>query len=720
MTSKYQIEINSFRNIFSNIKNRRIVIYGIGRRTVTLLPGIVDFNVVGLLDREPCNQGKMISKIPIISLTEAEHQADVIIINSDPTNFYTIYQRIAETKLPVYYANGEKACLKTHSYEKNPYWQETYETFIKTIDQYDIISFDFFDTLIIRKITSPTDVFRLLDKRKNEINVIDIDVFSLRQLAAGSENEKDTLAEIYEEIASRGGISPKEAHRLMELELSIEYEVCVPRPRVLQALQYAITMGKKVYITSDTYLTFPQMAPLLSKCGLEDFPQSQIILSSEVRLYKRDGNIWCLFDGMKKGNRILHVGDDVVADISIPRQYGIDTYHVMSGKQLLEASSLAELLPKAISLSDSVHLGLVIVKLFSDPFVLSERNGKVFFQSAKSFGYVVLGGVLTRFLMWLYRKQQQYKYKKLLFFARDGYFLIRDFEYLLGILNQKQGNSAEVLVQYVPVSRRLLYLATMQTEEDYWKVASFPYFGTFADYLKSRFNVEPIDVTSEINDIEINATNDTKQLMQWLEYYREAIWEEAGREKAGYEAFLKEEGLFTGNCEATIDFSFYGTNQYYFQKLMKRNYDGYYFFACYSTENEYKKCCAMLGCFNSQEDPEALNSYVKKKSAFLESFLSAPYGMIRYVNADGRLICEPDKQNQKHFSIKEEVNEGIQEYMKEFISIYGLDGRAGYESLEAFTYYTALNGNIEVSRAISKGFYFDNDMVGGKEVLLEI
>ena len=56
--SKYEIEIENFRKIFDDKKNMRIAIYGIGRRTATLLPGITDYNITGLLDRDENNVGK--------------------------------------------------------------------------------------------------------------------------------------------------------------------------------------------------------------------------------------------------------------------------------------------------------------------------------------------------------------------------------------------------------------------------------------------------------------------------------------------------------------------------------------------------------------------------------------------------------------------------------------------------------------------------------------
>lgn len=720
MKSKYQIEIDAFRCTFNSMRDKKIVIYGIGRRTATLLPEIADFNVVGLLDRESCNLGKIISGIPVISLSEAAARADVIIINSDPTNFYTIYRRIAEIQLPVYYASGEVARIKARGYENNPYWEMSFASLLDEIDKHKIISFDFFDTLVMRKILLPTDVFRLLEKRAKELYGFDFDVFTVRQAAIGEGKEKHALPEIYEAIASQVGISSEDACRLMELELSIEYEVCVPRWPLLQALKYAVDSGKKVLITSDTFLTMSQMRPLLLKCGLRDFPEKQLLLSSELGLYKRSGTIWRCFNGLAKPDTILHIGDDEIADISMPKRHGFHAYRIFSGKELLEASSVGELLPKAVSLSDAVHLGLIVAKLFANPFILAETQGKIAFDDARTFGYAVFGGVLARFIMWLYARHKEQGYEKLLFFARDGYFLTRNFRFLLGVLQEKEVVLPKVEVQYVPVSRRLLYLTTMQTEEDFRRVASFPYLGTFASYLHSRFNIKATESTADINDIEINATDHIDILMQWLEPYREAIWDEANREKSAYTAYLRKEGLFDGNHEATVDFSYYGTNQYYFQKLVQRKFDGYYFSACHALDNEYKSECVMYGCFNSREDPKAERSFVKKKSAFLESFLTAPYGMIRYVEEDGKLVCEPAKKNQKSFSVKEEANEGMKEYIKEFVSLYGLDNRAGYESMEAYTYYTFLNGNATISNEIGKGFYFDNDMVGDREVPLEI
>ena len=80
---------------------------------------------------------------------------------------------------------------------------------------------------------------------------------------------------------------------------------------------------------------------------------------------------------------------------------------------------------------------------------------------------------------------------------------------------------------------------------------------------------------------------------------------------------------------------------------------------------------------------------------------------------------------------KEDVNSGVQEFISDYISIYKteifslidkylkpMEDRK--EDLEDYLFYSLLNGMSDVSHDILKGFYFDNDFVGGAEVELEL
>ena len=64
----------------------------------------------------------------------------------------------------------------------------------------------------------------------------------------------------------------------------------------------------------------------------------------------------------------------------------------------------------------------------------------------------------------------------------------------------------------------------------------------------------------------------------------------------------------------------------------------------------------MKGCFQYGKDYIAEKSLVKKKNMHIETFLTAPYGMVRYIDENGNVICEPDKKSQKNFEIKQSVN----------------------------------------------------------------
>ena len=51
-------EEKTFRNNFGKFKDKKIVLYGIGRFTATLLPCVTDFKIIGLMDRDNANIGK--------------------------------------------------------------------------------------------------------------------------------------------------------------------------------------------------------------------------------------------------------------------------------------------------------------------------------------------------------------------------------------------------------------------------------------------------------------------------------------------------------------------------------------------------------------------------------------------------------------------------------------------------------------------------------------
>ena len=731
LKSKYEMEIDNFRRVFADKKDKSIAIYGLGRRSATLLPGITDYKVVGLLDRDESNIGKILCGIKVISISNIENVADIIIINSDPSNYEIIYKRIArDVTIPIYYADGRLAhmSVKNADYENNPYWSSSFDELKSKVDSADIVSFDIFDTLIMRKIFSPEDVFRLLgEKVKAKLGIND-DIAQIRSTIASGCTSCASIDELYELIKEQTNLTDKNIEDIKKIEKDTDIELCIAREDIANLYEYCISSGKEVYLISDMYYTPQDIKIILIKCGLTVIDDEHIWISCDKRLDKISGSMWKKYAGTV-GNEMkcLHIGDNKKGDIENSEQYGIESFYVMSGKDMLMNSSISELASYINTVSDSMCLGLVVAKLFNSPFELCKTKGKVSFNKTDVYGYCVYAPLLAKFLIWLYFNSRNDGIDKLLLFARDGYFLEKDYSILSELLND--GYKQEWC--YFPISRRLIYIATLKNEDDLKRVISFPYVGTFAEYMKSRFDIAVTDVTAEYNDRQINAVGDSDSILKWIKPYKEDIMREAAREREDYMRYLKADGdLKQGITYGTVDLGYYGTNQYYLQMLTGIKTEGYCFYSCLSDDNVYIKDISMKGCFQYSDDYKAERSKVKKKNMQIETFLTAPHGMIRYIDEQYNMICEPNKKSQYYFDIKQQVNNGVVEYINDYVNLYKNEiiyGRKEYikqmqdrkEGVEDVLFYNMLNGECNVSDSILAGFYFDNDFVGGREVQLE-
>ncbi len=729
--SKYDIEIENFRKIFADKKDMRIAIYGLGRRSATLLPGIKDYNVVGLLDRNKSNIGQELCDIKVIAIDNIEDKADIIIINSDPSNYEIIFKRISNmVSIPVYYSDGRLARIDENdmAYQDNSYWSSSYNDLKKRIDNAKIVSFDIFDTLIMRKIFSPEDVFRLLGSRIKELN-INTDIGAVRAKISAKCDSCASIDDIYMAIKEETDLSDEVIEDIKTIERDIDGQLCVARNDIAKLYEYCIESGKEVYLISDMYYTLQDIKRLLDKCGLSVIDDRHIWISCEKKKDKISGSLWKEYSSVVGENaKCIHIGDNKTGDIENPTKYGIDSYYLMSGKDIVMNSSISELASHVNTVSDSICFGLVTAKLFNSPFALCSNKGKVSFDNSEVYGYCVYGPLLEKFLIWLYYNSRKDGIDKLLFFARDGYFLEKDYKIVSELLDD--GYKQDWC--YLPISRRLIYMASMENEEDFKRVVEFPYVGTFADYMKSRFEITVTDETSEYNDRQINAVGDSKNILKWIQPYKEMIMQEAKAERENYLKYLETDGDMQKEiCYGTVDLGYYGTNQYYLQRLTDIKAKGYCFYACLSENNVFINDIFMIGCFQYGNDYVAEKSLARKKNMYIETFLTAPYGMIRYIDNQGNMVCEPDGKSQRNFDIKENVNGGAIDFIRDYINIYKsilvadsneyikqMQDRT--ESIEDIIFYNMLNGMCNVSKDILRGFYFDNDFVGGKEIELEI
>ena len=703
----YQSEIDAFRNIFGTMKDKKIVLYGIGRYTATLLAGVSDFNFVGLMDRDENNLGKVMYGLPVIDVHEAEKTADLVIINTAETYWHIIYNRIKNINIPVYFLNGEIAKDDViNQYEYNPYWNNNINELEEKIREYDVVSFDIFDTLIMRKIYLPQDVFKLVEFRLKKEYSIDIDFYKIRLETSLTCNDRNlSLDEVYREMNLTWQLPVETLELVRQLEINTEKSLCVPRKDMV-ALCNSVAEDKEVYLISDMYFSSEVIAQILKLCGVNN--TVRIIISSEIKKNKKSGELWKYYtQNVLLGKKALHIGDNVQSDVKIPQSYGIDTYYVMSASKMLEQSSVSRIAPKICNLEESVFMGLIISILFNSPFALSNSKGKVELKAFHEMGYCLWGGVIYSFLLWLVEECRKNNINRLLFMSRDCYLIEKDYLFLKHLLKSSDWPDN----QYFAISRRIVVVSSLKDKDKYDELLELPYNGSFMDFMCDRFDIK---VDGDMNSKKmVNIPNDAEQVRKWMTPYQNIISETLGNEIKNYKSYL--DSMDIGDTDAIVDLWFYGSNQFYLSKTLGKELKGFYFAVNKSEENYYNDKNKMIPCFQHSDDPLAKKCNIRRMDLFTESFFTAPYGMIKAVDENGRFICADEGINQNTFDKRELINSGICNFMKDYLDIFGKESQLDRFFVNDF-FGEFADGNIDLSKELKIIFYYDNSFIRKREM----
>ena len=303
----------------------------------------------------------------------------------------------------------------------------------KAIDEHDIISFDIFDTLLIRPYVKPTDLFTHLELLNNASGFAKARIkaeYAAREIARGKK-EDITIDEIYQQI------DPK-YKGLKEKEIALEYQVLRPRPEVEKIYRYACEQKKKIIIISDMYLPQQLLTDVLKKCGYTKF--DEIFVSSEHGKLKASGSLYC--DVIQKlgisPRNILHIGDNLESDIRRARQLGIDALFVPKALDcLIETDPRIRKFYKnhKNDLGASIMLGLLAAH--------SEKSYKDYWFD---FGYKYAGPVIFGYMQWLDAQLKKDDIHKALFVARDRYTLEKVFNLI---------KTSDVQTHYIYLSRKI-------------------------------------------------------------------------------------------------------------------------------------------------------------------------------------------------------------------------------------------------------------------------
>lgn len=513
----------------------------------------------------------------------------------------------------------------------------------------DVVSFDVFDTLFVRPLCDPEDLFDIIGERTG------IASFRERRRLAQTKAFQVMHAERKKEITLDGIYAcfddlPLPAEEIAGLELALELELTRPNPE-LRAFFDEIVGTKRVVITSDMYLPRHFFETLLKKYGLAEVP---LFISSHRNATKRDCGE--LFDIVAAecgvtAARILHVGDNELSDIRRARERGFSAFHYVDSRR---AALPAVSTPAA---SVAFAIGRAIPELPGpDPF--------------KTLGFQVGGPAALAFLHWIKRVAARDEIDLVLFMSRDGYVLER---------MEKRGDASVFpRCEYFKSSRIALTLAATD-ESNFEKMVPFLLSG--AEELSPFELLERIGVTpwadNVMSDIGLGpevrlgpATVERLKTFLWASRWE--ILKTCRAVRAGLFSYLHELGVKPGMRVGLVDVGWNGTSQEALETALRGmlDIDLYGYYLCLTDQPECLRRKALYR-MDSMLSPETSGTRVVRKvyanRVAVELFFSAPHhAVIGYdFDANGSLRVIEDQgrgSTQQLSGISASILRGIEQF----------------------------------------------------------
>ncbi len=205
-----------------------------------------------------------------------------------------------------------------------------------------VLSIDVFDTLLFRRVEKPADAFDLIGERLRDRGLLAASttpsVFGRVRHAAelrARERRQDageglevTLEEIQSELPASLFAREPAPGELVEIECAVESELLVADLDVARLAAAAQERGVTLIAVSDTPFSERQLRLFIARGALADVRFERIFASSQHRTGKATGLFSVVLDQLGCAPaEMLHVGDNLEADVLPARRLGIGAVH---------------------------------------------------------------------------------------------------------------------------------------------------------------------------------------------------------------------------------------------------------------------------------------------------------------------------------------------------------------------------------------------------------
>lgn len=300
--------------------------------------------------------------------------------------------------------------------DKYPYCQDSESSlsylgspdeFAKKLLDYDIISFDIFDTLIFRPFKSPVDLFYIVAEKLNYLDFANLRVFAEYQARLEkkekSNTEEITILDIYQYVEEHIGIKSLVG---LEKELETEKDLCFANPFMKEVFEILKKHNKKIILISDMYLTKDMIIELINSCGYNGF--SDVFVSCEYEKSKHQGDLYTIVKNIYGNNKsYIHIGDNPYSDFKKAKENGFDTLlykNVNEIGNMYRCDDMSQIIGSAYS-------GIINTYL---------HNGLNKFSLQYEFGFIYGGLFVLGYCNFINEYVKKHNIDKVLFLARDG------------------------------------------------------------------------------------------------------------------------------------------------------------------------------------------------------------------------------------------------------------------------------------------------------------
>jgi FMN phosphatase YigB (HAD superfamily) len=300
-------------------------------------------------------------------------------------------------------------------------------------DGIEVISFDFFDTLVYRKSVSHYRLWKNVSERYFFTRLI-------AEIRARLSKRVHKIPEvgyldIYNRMPSEWGL---------EFEIGLELDNLLPNPETVNLLKKAISSGGSVCIISDTHFRESDIKRFLSHLSI---PEVKVFTSSDYGLTKSTG----LFGEVQKQLGVsfsdwIHIGDNLHSDVVSPKNLGIKSFHYPSMKSQLIDSGLVS--PDGYKfLKKSKDQGIYCISgMFTNLLAENNKGVPCAAEFPRVLGSIMGDLVSTAIAQEIHTMHNKEKYDCILYSSRDGW--------LPFIAHQRLFPNDPI--QYFKTSRRML------------------------------------------------------------------------------------------------------------------------------------------------------------------------------------------------------------------------------------------------------------------------